>query len=129
MSYRESDIAYENGPAWVLRDTKGKCYTVFLAGVTHSTSDSAYPLDADGLSIAVARCNYLAAYKEKPRGLVGARGNLPSRGVSPMAAVTGSVYHLSRGVGVASQGNKFGPCIGNLFVGQIVVFAHQIYCD
>lgn len=61
MSYREADIAYENGRAWVLKDAKGARYTVFLAGVTHSTSDSAYPLDADGLSIAKARADYLAA--------------------------------------------------------------------
>lgn len=60
MSYKEADIAYENGRAWVFRDTKGKCYTVFTVGVTHSTSDSAYPLDDDGLSIAKARADYLA---------------------------------------------------------------------
>jgi hypothetical protein len=56
----EQDIAYENGPAWVNTDKRGKRYTVFLAGVTHSTSDSAYPLTADGLSIAKARADYLA---------------------------------------------------------------------
>lgn len=61
MSYKETDIAYENGRAWVLRDTKRKCYIVFTVGVTHSTSDSAYPLDVDGLSIAKARADYLAA--------------------------------------------------------------------
>ena len=61
MSYKETNIAYENGHAWVFQDTKRKCYTVFTAGVTHSTSDSAYPLDVDGLSIAKARADYLAA--------------------------------------------------------------------
>ncbi len=61
MSYQEKDIAYEaqNGKAWVLCDTKHKRYTVFRIGITHSTSDSAYTLDADGLSIAIARANYL----------------------------------------------------------------------
>lgn len=32
MSYREADIAYENGRAWVLKDAKGARYTAFLAG-------------------------------------------------------------------------------------------------
>ena len=34
--------------------------TMLRAGLTHSTSDSAYPRTPDGLSIAIARCNYLA---------------------------------------------------------------------
>ena len=59
MSYREKDIKHEAGPFWVL-DT-GKAYAVMVAGVTHSTSESAYERTPDGLSIAVARCNYLAA--------------------------------------------------------------------
>ena len=59
MSYRERDIKHESGRYWVL-DT-GKAYAVMVQGVTHSASDSAYERTADGLSIAVARCNYLAA--------------------------------------------------------------------
>lgn len=59
MSYRERDIKHEAGSYWVL-DT-GKAYAVMVQGVTYSTSDSAYPRTPDGLSIAVARCNYLAA--------------------------------------------------------------------
>lgn len=59
MSYKESDIAYENGNAWVLTDKKKQQYTVFISGVTHSESDSAYPLTDDGLSIAKARADYL----------------------------------------------------------------------
>lgn len=58
MSYRERDIKHEAGRYWVL-DT-GKAYAVMVAGVTHSESDSAYERNEDGLSIAVARCNYLA---------------------------------------------------------------------
>ena len=65
MSYRERDIKHENGCYWVL-DT-GKAYSVMVAGVTHSTSDSTYPRDPDGLSIAVARCNYLAAKRPDTR--------------------------------------------------------------
>lgn len=61
MSYRERDIKREapGGRYWVL-DT-GKAYAVMVVGVTHSTSDNAYERTPDGLSIAVARCNYLAA--------------------------------------------------------------------
>lgn len=55
---RESDIVYENKTCWVRRDRNA--YTVLRTGFTHSTSDSAYKKNADGLSIAVARCNYLA---------------------------------------------------------------------
>ena len=54
------DIVYESGNAWVYRDKKKSCYVVFKAGITHSTSDSAYPLNDDGLSIAKARTDYLA---------------------------------------------------------------------
>lgn len=59
MSYRERDIKHEAGRYWVL-DT-GTAYAVMVQGVTHSASESAYPRDPDGLSIAIARCNYLAA--------------------------------------------------------------------
>ena len=55
---RESDIKHENGAHWVLDDTNA--YTVYRTGLTHSTSDSAYPRTPDGLSIAIARCDYLA---------------------------------------------------------------------
>lgn len=55
---RESDIMHENGNFWVARGPKS--YIVFKAGITHSVSDSAYEKTADGLSIAIARANYLA---------------------------------------------------------------------
>ena len=55
---RESDIMHEVGDYWVARQ-KGT-YVVYRVGVTHSTSDSAYAKTPDGLSIAIARCNYLA---------------------------------------------------------------------
>lgn len=61
MSYKESDIMHENGKYWVLKDRKHPAsYTVMITGATYSVSDSAYPLTEDGLSIAIARCNYLA---------------------------------------------------------------------
>jgi len=62
--YRETDIMHEAGNYWVARDRKA--YTVFKAGVTHSVSDSAYAKSADGLSIAIARCNYLAKREANP---------------------------------------------------------------
>lgn len=55
-----SEILHERGSYWILKDIKNKCYTVFKSGITHSVSDSAYPLDDDGLSIAKARVDYLA---------------------------------------------------------------------
>ncbi|MBN3506333.1 hypothetical protein [Burkholderia cenocepacia] len=58
--YREEDIVHENGTIWVLRDRPEKAYTVCVSAGTHSTVDSAYRLDSDGLSIAIARCDYLA---------------------------------------------------------------------
>lgn len=54
---RESDIMHEADKYWVGRTRQA--YIVFRKGFTHSTSDSAYPKTPDGLSIAVARCNYL----------------------------------------------------------------------
>lgn len=56
----EADIVYENGPAWVYRDKRKDCYTVFIAGITHSTSDSAYARTPDGLTLATARADYIA---------------------------------------------------------------------
>lgn len=58
MSYKESQIIHEKGQYWVL-DT-GKAYQVMAIKVTHSETDSAYERSNDGLSIAIARCNYLA---------------------------------------------------------------------
>jgi hypothetical protein len=55
---RELDIVHENGDYWVAKEKAA--YTVYKAGVTHSVSDSSYAKDADGLSLAIARCNYLA---------------------------------------------------------------------
>ncbi len=54
----ESDILHENGAFWVCRERNA--YTVFRNGVTAATSDSSYAKTPDGLSIAKARCDYLA---------------------------------------------------------------------
>lgn len=58
MSYKEKDIIHENGAFWVLRGRDA--YYVMKTGATCSTSESAYRLNEDGKSIAVARCDYLA---------------------------------------------------------------------
>lgn len=55
---RESDILHEAGAFWVAREKTA--YVVYRVNGTHSVSDSAYPRTADGLSIAIARCDYLA---------------------------------------------------------------------
>ena len=55
---KEKDIVYDLGSVWVGKQKNG--YVVFITGITHSTSDSAYALTEDGLSIAVARAKYLA---------------------------------------------------------------------
>jgi hypothetical protein len=58
---KESDIMHEAGAYWVARQKDS--YTVYKNGVTHAVSDSSYAKTPDGLSIAIARCNYLAKRK------------------------------------------------------------------
>jgi hypothetical protein len=52
-------IYHEAGDFWVGRTYRPPSYTVYRSGVTHSTPDSSYPSTADGLSLAIARCDYL----------------------------------------------------------------------
>lgn len=59
---REKDIVHENGDFWVC--AHNTAYTVYRCGITHSTPDSSYDKTPDGLSIAVARCDYLAQRNE-----------------------------------------------------------------
>jgi hypothetical protein len=54
---KESDIVYENGNYWVARERDR--YTVYQSGATHSISDSSYGKSKDGLTLAIARCDYL----------------------------------------------------------------------
>ena len=49
----------------MLRDRKRDCYTVFVAGITHSTGDSALAFTDDGLSLAVARADDRARREQK----------------------------------------------------------------
>lgn len=54
---RERDIIHEKRNFWVYRDRNE--YAVYRTGFTHSTRDSAYTKTPVGLSLAIARCNYL----------------------------------------------------------------------
>lgn len=65
---KEKDIAHENGDFWVWRNVKSSCYAVMVTGATCSQSESAYPLDDDGKSLAIARCDYLAKRKAAKNG-------------------------------------------------------------
>lgn len=55
---RESVIKHEAGQYWVCENKSD--YTVYVSGITHSKADSSYTKDDDGLSLAIARCDYLA---------------------------------------------------------------------
>lgn len=55
---KETDIVFEAGKYWVLNDRTA--YSVMQSTLTHSKIDSAYCFNADGLSLAIARCKYLA---------------------------------------------------------------------
>lgn len=59
MTANERTIAHEAGEFWVFRDPKS--FTVYKTGFMYSTADSSYEKTADGLSIAMARCDYLAS--------------------------------------------------------------------
>lgn len=59
------DIKHENGDFWVL--DMGDSYAVLKIGVSYSTSNSFYPHNEDGLSIAMAYCDYLAQKQKRRR--------------------------------------------------------------
>ena len=55
----ERDIKHENGGFWVHGCNRG--FTVFRVTDSHySIADSSYPPNNDGLSLAIARCDFLA---------------------------------------------------------------------
>lgn len=55
---RKPDIMHANGEYWV--GWQVDAYVVYRDGPTNATSESVFHKDADGLSIAIARCEYLA---------------------------------------------------------------------
>lgn len=62
---REQDIMHDT-PAGHYVYAERQSYTVYKPQGFASVTDSAYAKTPDGLSIAIARCNYLAAWT-KPR--------------------------------------------------------------
>lgn len=56
----EKDILYEVNGFWVSREKMGYMVWKPSASWTHSASDSAYPLTAEGFSLAKTRTDYLA---------------------------------------------------------------------
>lgn len=56
---KESDIVHQNGKMWVLNTPYG--YEVRMDKGMFSAVDSAYSHDAEGLSLAKARADYLAS--------------------------------------------------------------------
>lgn len=58
MVTKEKDIVHERGNFWVCDERRD--YTVYKNGITHAKSDSSYAHTEDGLSLARARCDYLA---------------------------------------------------------------------
>lgn len=61
------DIVYENGRIWVLDG--GTHYTVMVARMTHTESDSSYEHSEDGLSCAKARMDYLSGRHQQRKSL------------------------------------------------------------
>ena len=55
----ERDIIHQSGDFWVCREHNK--YTVMRDKLTHSITDSSYAKTPEGLSVAIVRCNYLAA--------------------------------------------------------------------
>ena len=70
---RESDIVYQDGIYWVLREERGYGVYKLSPSGTHGVLDGGvlYPLNADGLSIALARCKYIARDMEGNKGREG----------------------------------------------------------
>lgn len=71
----ESSIVHESGDYWVclVHDQ----LTVYRCRSTHSVADSSYPATADGRSIAIARCDYLARTRPNPNGYAGRKRQNP----------------------------------------------------
>jgi len=67
MTITEKDIIHENGKFWVLnnRDRKRPTYDVMNNTGTHSITFQSFPHDDDGLSNAIAHCNYKAERASK----------------------------------------------------------------
>ena len=60
---RESQIVFDSGPVWVWKCPES--FTVFKVGPVYSVPDSSYAPTPDGLSIAIARAEYLTKKAKK----------------------------------------------------------------
>jgi hypothetical protein len=60
---KESQIVFDSGPVWVWKGPES--YTVFRASPVYSNPDSSYEPTPDGLSIAIARAEYLTKKAKK----------------------------------------------------------------
>lgn len=60
---KESQIVFDSGPFWVWKGPES--FTVFKAGPVYSVPDSSYAPTPDGLSIAIARAEYLTKKAKK----------------------------------------------------------------
>lgn len=62
----EKDIVHENGDFWVLRNrAKRSSYDVMKNLGTHSMTFQSFAFDADGMSLAIAYCDYNARKASK----------------------------------------------------------------
>jgi hypothetical protein len=62
--YKEKDILHESGEYWVLRESSKNRLHVLKTGLTHSVTLCQFADNSDGLSCAVAYCDYLAKREE-----------------------------------------------------------------
>ena len=65
--FYQRNIVYETRKSWVYHDKKQQTLTVYRKGVSVSNPDSAYTADIDGLSIALARADWIARVGDLPR--------------------------------------------------------------
>lgn len=63
---KESDLVHENGDFWVCKTQKNwfgspeKTYSIYRNQLTHSVPVASFEQNEDGLSLAIAYCDYRA---------------------------------------------------------------------
>lgn len=71
----KDQVLHENGKYWVRDELYG--YVVYENGITHAVSVQAFPLNEDGLSLAMAYCDYIAdKNSKKVRKVYERKGNV-----------------------------------------------------
>jgi hypothetical protein len=61
----ENDIVHQEGRFWIVRSRAPRAWVVMRDTNTHSVSDSAYSYTNEGLTLAKARCGYLAKHDKR----------------------------------------------------------------